>query len=89
MDWEDSGLPDEPHHGVTVPEMGDVLSAEQISTKGSHKSPGTLPITWLRHLPSYCPVCPALSRLTVRLTKNLVMLGLWGGDIQVVTVRML
>ena len=35
------------------------------STKGSHKSPGTLSITWLRHLPSYCPVCPALTRLTV------------------------
>ena len=49
------------------------------STEGSHKSPGTLPITWLRHLPSYCPVCPALTRLTVRLTQHLVTLGLSGG----------
>lgn len=38
------------------------------STKGSHKSPGTLPIPWLRHLPTYCAVCPALTRLTVKRT---------------------
>ncbi|XP_051979808.1 uncharacterized protein LOC127641079 [Xyrauchen texanus] len=31
LDWEDSGLPDEPYHGVTVPEMGDVLSDEQMA----------------------------------------------------------
>ncbi|XP_056457859.1 uncharacterized protein LOC130391656 [Gadus chalcogrammus] len=31
LDWEDSGLPDELNHGVIVPEMGDVLSDEQMA----------------------------------------------------------
>lgn len=31
LDWEDSGLPDDPHHGVTVLETGHVLSAEQVA----------------------------------------------------------
>lgn len=31
LDWEESGLPDEPHHGVTVPETGNILTAEQMA----------------------------------------------------------
>ncbi|KAM4521402.1 uncharacterized protein V3H82_002518 [Fundulus diaphanus] len=30
IDWEDSGLLDDPHYGVTIPESGNVLNPEQI-----------------------------------------------------------
>ncbi|XP_034536185.1 uncharacterized protein LOC117810447 [Notolabrus celidotus] len=31
LDWEDSGLLDDQHHGVTVPETDDILSTEQMA----------------------------------------------------------
>lgn len=59
LDWEDSGLPGDPHHGVTVAETGDVLSPEHVAAQ---RAPGTLPITWLRHV---------LARLTINVDCNL------------------
>lgn len=61
LDWEDSGLPDEPHHGVTVTEMGDVLSDEQmaalraaINPLGNSQSHGSdiylLTVQYVQHL---------------------------------------
>ncbi|KAJ4936276.1 hypothetical protein JOQ06_000875 [Pogonophryne albipinna] len=39
LDWEDSGLPDDPHHGVTVPETGHLLSHQQEAALGTAISP--------------------------------------------------
>lgn len=61
LDWEDSDLPDEPHHGVTVPEMGDVLSDElmaalraAINPLGHSQSHGSdiylLTVQYVQHL---------------------------------------